>query len=236
MTDYKALCADIVRASDAVEHDAAAAEGDFLAAVDNARIALAQPEPEERPIWTEGICGDGAAILKDGVMQPIESVIAALNAAELAQPESEDPIAEFVSQCRPLDDETLALLTPEARWRLYDESRGTQPESEGEAGELVEDLRECADSCTLAEKHGWARVMRRAAELLTRYTRPNIKPVPVAERLPGPEDCNARGWCWYWHPGEECWEMVPVVTGTLDEWTHWLPHHALPVPGAEAGQ
>ena len=42
---------------------------------------------ESRPIWTEGICGDGAAILRDGVMQPIEEVIAALNAAELSQPE-----------------------------------------------------------------------------------------------------------------------------------------------------
>ena len=35
---------------------------------------------ESRPIWTEGICGGGAAILRDGVMQPIEEVIAALNA------------------------------------------------------------------------------------------------------------------------------------------------------------
>jgi hypothetical protein len=43
--DYKALCADIVRASDAVSHDAAAAEGDFLAAIDNARAALDHPEP-----------------------------------------------------------------------------------------------------------------------------------------------------------------------------------------------
>jgi hypothetical protein len=42
---------------------------------------------ESRPIWTEGICEDGAAILRDGVMQPIEEVIAALNAAELSQPE-----------------------------------------------------------------------------------------------------------------------------------------------------
>jgi hypothetical protein len=66
--------------------------------------------------------------------------------------------------------------------------------------------------------------------LIALCARPTIKPVPVTERLPGPEDCDARGWCWYWHPGEECWEMVPVVTGTLDEWTHWLPHHALPVP------
>ncbi len=65
---------------------------------------------------------------------------------------------------------------------------------------------------------------------LNHFARPTIKPVPVAERLPGPEDCDARGWCWYWRPGEECWEMVPVVTGTLDEWTHWLPHHALPLP------
>jgi hypothetical protein len=46
------------------------------------RDTSAQLESTERPIWTEGVCGDGAAILKDGVMQPIEDVIAALNAAE----------------------------------------------------------------------------------------------------------------------------------------------------------
>jgi len=50
-----------------------------------------------------------------------------------------------------------------------------QPEPEGEAGELVKDLRECADSCTLAEKHGWARVMRRAAEVLARWGRPTMQ-------------------------------------------------------------
>jgi hypothetical protein len=55
------------------------------------------------------------------------------------------------------------------------------------------------------------------------------EPVPVAERPWEREGwCDARGWCWYWHPGEECWEMAPV--GTLDEWTHSLPHHALPLP------
>lgn len=45
MADFRALCAAIVSASDAVEHDASAAEGDFLAAIDNARAALAQTEP-----------------------------------------------------------------------------------------------------------------------------------------------------------------------------------------------
>lgn len=32
--------------------------------------------------WTEGVCGDGAAILRDGVMVPIEEVIECLNRAE----------------------------------------------------------------------------------------------------------------------------------------------------------
>ena len=69
-----------------------------------------------------------------------------------------------------------------------------------------------------------------ARAALARWGRPAVEPVPVAERLPGPEDTTDRNECWYWHPGEECWEMVPVVTCTLDEWTHWLPHWALPVP------
>lgn len=30
-------------------------------------------------MWSEGICGDGAAILKDGVMTPIEDVVKKLN-------------------------------------------------------------------------------------------------------------------------------------------------------------
>jgi hypothetical protein len=119
-----------------------------------------------------------------------------------------------------------------------------QPEPEG-VGELVEDLRECADSCTLAEKHGWARVMRRTAELLTRYARPTIKPVPVAERLPGPEDCDAEERCWWFTPADFS-DDVSVPSWHLDAspgpgqfrfygYTHSLPHHALPVPGAEVG-
>ena len=30
-------------------------------------------------LWTEGIYGDGAAILRDGVMVPVEHVVLALN-------------------------------------------------------------------------------------------------------------------------------------------------------------
>lgn len=34
------------------------------------------------PLWTEGVLGDGAAILRDGVMVPIEEVVRALNRGE----------------------------------------------------------------------------------------------------------------------------------------------------------
>jgi len=97
--DFRALCAELLEAlenairviynEDGTKHISTADP-----VIAKADAALSQPEPVERPIWTEGICGDGAAILKDGVMQPIESVIAALNAAELTQPESQGPTDE----------------------------------------------------------------------------------------------------------------------------------------------
>ena len=142
----------------------------------------------ELPQWTEGVCGDGAAILRDGVMIPIEEVIARLNQAEaaLAAPEQ-----------GPTDEELYQFWFDHDLW---DDDIGP----------------------------GDVAAIARAA--LARWGRPAVEPVPVSERLPGPEDTTDRNECWYWHPGEECWEMVPVVTCTLDEWTHWLPHWALPVP------
>ncbi len=66
--------------------------------------ALARPEPEGVtdegiPQWSEGVCGDGAAILRDGVMMPIEEVVASLNRAEI--------LTRYVSQTR------AALAQPE---------------------------------------------------------------------------------------------------------------------------
>jgi hypothetical protein len=87
--------------------------------------------------------------------------------------------------------------------------------------------------------------------VLARWGRPAIKPIPVSERLPGPEDCLGRpfeetdaGYCWWWFPEREEWWFVEAViwrAGSYHNWTpisatHWLPHHALPVPQPEAGQ
>lgn len=64
------------------------------------------------------------------------------------------------------------------------------------------------------------------------------EPVPVSERLPGPEDCDADGRCWWWYPevpgktyGYWSHEDDAVPDRALDEQpSHWLPAHALPVP------
>ena len=56
---------------------------------------------------------------------------------------------------------------------------------------------------------------------------PAPQPVPVSQRLPGPEDCDA-GECWAWDIAEESWTRTHYAI--CKQYTHWLPAHALPVP------
>ncbi len=65
---------------------------------------------------------------------------------------------------------------------------------------------------------------------------PVAQPVPLSERLPGPEDCDKQGRCWLgghqmgngtptWLLGYPAWaERFPDVH------RFWLPAHALPLP------
>jgi hypothetical protein len=66
-------------------------------------------------------------------------------------------------------------------------------------------------------------------------SRPAIEPVPVSERLPGPEDCDAEGLCWWWD--SDCRQTEAWCRGLSEyasgSYSHWLPHWALPVPGVE---
>jgi hypothetical protein len=68
---------------------------------------------------------------------------------------------------------------------------------------------------------------------IARWGRPAIEPVPVSERLPDPEDCDAEGRCWMFDPCDRGWwcyrEALPS-DGDPEPFTHWLPHWALPVP------
>jgi hypothetical protein len=80
-------------------------------------------------------------------------------------------------------------------------------------------------------------VLKYARDLLARWGRPAIEPVPVSERLPGPEDCDAEGRCWWWivdQPGElPHWIYCQLEVLSWTNFTAWLPHWALPVPGVE---
>ena len=87
-----------------------------------------------------------------------------------------------------------------------------------------------------------------ARAALARWGRPAVEPVPVSERLPGPEDCapwpdepDAAPWAWAAKCVAGGWEwaqlsMLGMGSDSLARsvavggWTHWAPHWALPVP------
>ena len=127
---------------------------------------------------------------------------------------------------RPYGDKPESSLVWKARAAL------AQPEPQGPSDEELRDLwswAACQDQGPWpTQQHCFARAV------LTRYGRPAIEPVPVAERLPGPEDCDAEGRCWWFSPPacgphtiRPCWTFD---SETLEGDTHWLPHWALPVP------
>jgi hypothetical protein len=70
------------------------------------------PFPVGEGRWSEGVCGDGAAILFDGVMIPIKEVVQALNRipAALAEPLGEGPT----------DDELLAMRSWSSHGPTFD--------------------------------------------------------------------------------------------------------------------
>ena len=79
-------------------------------------------------------------------------------------------------------------------------------------------------------------VINRARAVFARWGRLAIEPVPVSERLPGAEDCDAEGRCWCFNPvtsagGIFWWSFEPL--DYVEDATHWLPHWALPVPQQE---
>ena len=73
-------------------------------------------------------------------------------------------------------------------------------------------------------------------QALARWGRFAIEPVPVSERLPGPEDCDGEGWCWMYEPDGVWWQVLIDAPSIMPSLTHWLPHWALPVPKSEVSQ
>jgi hypothetical protein len=90
-----------------------------------------------------------------------------------------------------------------------------------EAGEI------CMNESLWPKSDPTCTLQQRARALLAH---PTPQPVAVGERLPGPEDCDEKGRCW-WHrytPTKE-WHLQRVYIG---RYNYWLPANALPTPEA----
>ena len=126
----------------------------------------------------------------------------------------------------------MKLLTRRARAALA-EPQGEGP-TDGELNAI----------CDGTPWHGSPRQFGRevARTVLARWGRPApppaLQPVSVAERLPGAEDCDAEGFCWWFSPADStagafgvaaCW-VLRKHEPEDDFRTHWLPAHALPLP------
>jgi hypothetical protein len=135
----------------------------------------------------------------------------------------------------------------QARAIAADRARRSAPEppADGEVATIAARLKELAHAVT---EERWCEfsmrvpaqplrdadlVLTRAADLLSRLSPP--QPIPVSERLPGPEDCDAAGMCWWWCFPAERWLRcgIPKPDPTSQIHTHWLPAHALPLPSKE---
>jgi hypothetical protein len=109
-----------------------------------------------------------------------------------------------------------------------------QPEPQGASDEELLRIYRVATPCYQVEEY--KRELDFARAVLDRWGRPAIEPVPVSERLPGPEDCDAEGRCWLCTPSSYVMvaNWVYEKAEQLRSWnTHWAPHWALPVPGVE---
>ena len=60
----------------------------------------------------------------------------------------------------------------------------------------------------------------------------STQPIPVSGRLPGLEDCDAEGRCWWHGEGGDMvgWTYQDSEGFSYYKATHWLPAHALPQP------
>ena len=78
--------------------------------------------------------------------------------------------------------------------------------------------------------------VERIRELTAPLRHPTPQPVPVSERLPGPEDCDEQGRCWL--GGDQLASGSPTWILGYPAWASrfpdvhycWLPHYTFPTP------
>jgi hypothetical protein len=183
------------------------------------------------------------SILEDIIQQSIRSqffaIAAELDGAALAQPEPQGAKLD----CEEIDvpwthrgDDFHAYREGYADgWTKAVSGRQSEPQeaTDEEISDLWSWATEQDQGPWPTQQHCFARAV------LARWHRPAIEPVPVAERLPGLEDCDGEGKCWFWadqlgdYDDDWGWKLLDRTYGPSWGASHWLPHHALLVPQEE---
>ena len=241
-TDFRALCAELLGAleNEGHAHWPGGPDGDPL--IEQARAVLARYGHQPAPP------AEGEAIGPE--WQPCVKLPITVHVREQRSGETHVSTREGITPVCP-DDLIMRGVQGEEypigrelfnkTYRLGAAGHQPAPPVEGGVGELVAALRadaECAevehyDLCNMT-----AGQMHRAADLLEQR---HPTPVPVTERLPGPEDCDEEGLCWWFSPADPpagtfgvaaCW-VLRKHEPEDDFRTHWLPSTALPLPQGE---
>jgi hypothetical protein len=240
MTDYKALCAELLAIFEKYDDESNLAgiywdmETDGNDILDRARAALAQHEPEgptDEDILREPIDIADEAILSDHLSDVVEAGRRLL--ARWGTPNSEETRrssgdAPQLAACPACEGQPAFSNSPCVVCGT--ERLAPQP-ADGEVAELVAWLRKSITHFDLEEYPEKCAKFTRAADLLERLSPP--QPIPVSERLPGSEDCDAEGRCWWYGEGGD------MVGWTLDaegpsyyRAKYWLPARTVLAPGA----
>jgi hypothetical protein len=245
---FRALCAELVLI---VQHHAPAHIYDLpyeAAAMQRARAALAQPEPQR---MTDEEIEEAAKLIHASMRFAVPDNHYTRDWVErgnsLMQDEARRTARVVLERCSRPAIEPVALTTDAAF--VIGQTGGPPSEAERLAfeawmrghswlvagkwnGTTYVDPQErysSVDVPAMQTRMLWAAWRDRAA-----LGRPTIEPVPVSERLPGPEDCDAEGRCWWWivdQPGElPHWIYCTLEVLSWTNFTAWLPHYALPVP------
>ena len=155
--------------------------------------------------------------------------------------------------CEELTEHLALLDEPPHELVCRAQNALAQPEPEV-VGPSDEELRELYLATMLDADRDEDDFFAFARAVLARWGRPapapagerQAAPVPVAvsERLPGVRDCapwpgepDASAWCWVGSDVDGGWSWEQRSAGCLaafpDDFTHWLPAHALPIPNED---
>ncbi|MEN9859961.1 MAG: hypothetical protein RLZZ515_443 [Cyanobacteriota bacterium] len=237
--DFKALCAELVEALQ-YHREQTRPINKTTEALARARAALeAQPEPVD-----DRIAKLEAELERERLRLAACGVVAMADTPESAKA-ARDMHADYWSAS--LDD-VIRQVDALMKQRLA--ALEAQPEPVGPTDEELEAIAIAAEMQSMVKQGGLTASTpngihaqlqeRRLAGLraiAARWGRPAIEPIPVSERLPGPEDCDAEGRCWRFTPETDDHLPVWVLDYAEEERdrppTHWLPHWALSAPRAD---